>query len=92
MSQVCQAPDEKVAAAMQLLESMATNLGQPKIEGTSPNCEAEYQVVRVEAPPTHDDPLLSCGGPLRNREGKYALKYFRTDGSKHLNNRKPKLI
>ena len=59
-----------------------------------PNCEAQYKVVRVEAPPTHDDPLLclSCGGPLRNREGKYALKYFRTDGSKPFNNRKPKLI
>jgi hypothetical protein len=34
ISQVCQAQDEKVTAAMQLLESMATNLGQPKIEGT----------------------------------------------------------
>jgi len=59
-----------------------------------PNCETEYQVVRVEAPPTHDNPLLclSRGGPLRNREGKFALKYFRTDGSKHFNNRKPKLV
>jgi len=47
-----------------------------------PTCEAEYKVVRVEAPPTHDQPLLclSCGGPLHNREGKFALKYFRTDG------------
>jgi len=47
-----------------------------------PNCEAEYRVVRVEAPPTHDQPLLclSCGGPLHNREGKFALKYFRTNG------------
>jgi predicted RNA-binding Zn-ribbon protein involved in translation (DUF1610 family) len=59
-----------------------------------PNCEAEYKVVRVEAFPTHDQPLLclSCGGPLHNREGKFALKYFRTGGSrsKRVNDRKPK--
>ena len=44
-----------------------------------PKCEAEYKVVRVEAPPTHDNPLLclSCGGPLQNRDGKFALAYFR---------------
>jgi predicted RNA-binding Zn-ribbon protein involved in translation (DUF1610 family) len=48
-----------------------------------PNCEAEYKVVRVEASPTHDQPLvcLSCGGPLNNREGKFGLKYFRTKRS-----------
>ena len=34
ISEVCQAQDEKVATAMQLLESMANKLGQPKIEGT----------------------------------------------------------
>jgi len=47
-----------------------------------PNCEAEYKVVRVEAAPTYDQPLLclGCGGPLHNREGKFALKYFRTNG------------
>src|SRR6516162_2539890 len=59
-----------------------------------PNCHAEYKVVRVEAPPTHDQPLLclSCGGPLNNREGKFALKYFRVDdgpGHSSRNNRKP---
>ena len=29
-----------------------------------PNCQAEYRVVRIEAPPTHDHLLLclSCGG------------------------------
>jgi len=45
-----------------------------------PDCQAQYKVVRVEASPTHDRPLvcLSCGGPLHNREGKFALKYFRT--------------
>ena len=60
-----------------------------------PNCQAEYKVVRVEIPPARNEQLvcLSCGGPLHNREGKFALKYFRTDGSrsKHLNDRKPKL-
>jgi len=47
-----------------------------------PNCDTAYKVVRVEAPLTHDQPLLclSCGGPLHNREGKFALKYFRTNG------------
>jgi hypothetical protein len=48
-----------------------------------PICKAEYKVVRVEASPTHDSQLtcLSCNGPLPNRVGKYALKYFRvTDG------------
>jgi hypothetical protein len=59
-----------------------------------PNCHAEYKVVRVEAPPTHDQPLLclSCGGPLNNREGKFALKYFRVDdgpAQSSRNNRKP---
>jgi hypothetical protein len=44
------------------------------------NCEAEYKLVRVEAPPTRDDKQLvcpSCGAPLQNREAKFALKYFR---------------
>ena len=45
-----------------------------------PDCQAQYKVVRVEASPTDDRPLvcLSCGGPLHNRDGKFALKYFRT--------------
>ena len=49
-----------------------------------PTCATEYRVVRVEAPPAHDVALtyLSCGGPLRNREGRFALKYFRvSDGA-----------
>jgi predicted Zn finger-like uncharacterized protein len=48
-----------------------------------PHCGAEYKIVRVESPPTHDRQLtcLSCGGPLPNRAGKYVLKYFKvTDG------------
>jgi predicted Zn finger-like uncharacterized protein len=60
-----------------------------------PNCEAAYKVVRIEAPPDHNNPVLclSCGGPLKNREGKFALKYFRVDGgprSGRMNDRKPK--
>jgi len=45
-------------------------------------CGAEYKIVRVEAPLTCGRPLfcLSCDAPLRNREGKSALEYFRTDG------------
>src|SRR6516225_2882930 len=44
-----------------------------------PNCRAEYKVVRVEVPPARNEQLvcLGCGGPLHNREGKFALKYFR---------------
>jgi predicted RNA-binding Zn-ribbon protein involved in translation (DUF1610 family) len=55
-----------------------------------PNCQTRYKVVRVEAPPTPDRPLtcLSCGAPLRNREGKFALKYFRTDGRVVLSEKK----
>ena len=47
-----------------------------------PICGTLYKLVRVEAPTANDKPLtcLSCGGPLLNREGKFALKYFRTNG------------
>ena len=59
-----------------------------------PNCDTPYKVVRVEAGPKNDRELVcpSCGGPLRNREGKFALKYFRTDGARNeTRGRKPKL-
>jgi predicted Zn finger-like uncharacterized protein len=54
-----------------------------------PTCEAQYKVVRVKAPPTNDRELLcqKCGGPLRNREGKFALKYFPADGARRRPNR-----
>jgi predicted RNA-binding Zn-ribbon protein involved in translation (DUF1610 family) len=60
-----------------------------------PNCDAEYKLVRVEAPPTHDGQLtcLSCGGPLRNRQGRFALKYFRvSDGAELDRGPRPKLL
>ena len=47
-----------------------------------PNCDAEYVVERVEAIPTRRHVqvvCVECGGPLPNREGKFALKYRRTD-------------
>jgi hypothetical protein len=44
-----------------------------------PACDSEYKVVRAEAPPIAYKKLtcLGCGCPLRNRQGKFALKYFR---------------
>jgi transcription elongation factor Elf1 len=38
-----------------------------------PTCETAYKVVRTDAPPSFDERqllCLSCGAPLRNREGK----------------------
>jgi predicted RNA-binding Zn-ribbon protein involved in translation (DUF1610 family) len=54
-----------------------------------PACQAEYRVVRVEAPRTRDAQLLclSCGGPLHDREGKFVLKYFRVSGGANLDRR-----
>jgi hypothetical protein len=54
-------------------------------------------VVRVEAPlsPKEKQLLcLGCGAPLQNRERKYMLKYFRTNGRPLdvQNGRGPKLI
>jgi len=46
-----------------------------------PTCGAEYQVDRVEAAPTHKREVqvvcVECGGPLRNRDGKFILRYQR---------------
>jgi len=43
-----------------------------------PNCEALYQVERIEAAPANDREIAcrSCGGPLPSREGQFILKYF----------------
>jgi transcription elongation factor Elf1 len=46
---------------------------------TCPNCNALYQVVKVEAGPETNDRAITCrvcGGPLAGREGKSVLKYF----------------
>src|SRR6516225_11778708 len=45
-----------------------------------PNCDAAYWVEHVEAAPTHRQVqviCIECGGPLRNREGKFVLIYRR---------------
>jgi predicted Zn finger-like uncharacterized protein len=46
------------------------------------NCDARYKVVRVEAPPTEDQEVtcVRCGTLLQSRDGKYALKYFLSEG------------
>ena len=46
---------------------------------TCPNCNALYQIVKVEAGPETDNREITCracGGPLAGREGKFVLKYF----------------
>jgi hypothetical protein len=44
-----------------------------------PNCDALYQVVRVEAGPETSDGEIACrvcGSPLAARDGEFVLKYF----------------
>lgn len=44
-----------------------------------PNCDARYQVVRIEAETVTVDrelTCLRCGAPLQGREGRFVLKYF----------------
>lgn len=43
-----------------------------------PNCEALYQVERIETGPANDRKITcrACGGPLEGREGQFAFKYF----------------
>jgi transcription elongation factor Elf1 len=50
-----------------------------------PNCDALYQVVKVEAVSGTSDREITCrhcGAPLPRREGKFVVKYFllRTTG------------
>jgi predicted RNA-binding Zn-ribbon protein involved in translation (DUF1610 family) len=78
---------------MQPIALFLASMAETAAKFQCPQCGVQYKVVSVEAPATDDEPLLclSCGGPLHNREGKFALKYFRTDGSRptHLNGYKP---
>jgi hypothetical protein len=60
---------------------MAT--GKPSFH--CPNCNALYQVVKVEAGPETGYRAITCracGAPLPPREGKFVVKYFllRTGG------------
>ena len=55
--------------------------GRPPAFGpfTCPNCDAYYQVVKVEAGPETRDGELACrvcGAPLASRDGEFVLKYF----------------
>jgi hypothetical protein len=44
---------------------------------TCPNCDAYYQVVKVEAGPETDNREIVCRAcALAGREGKFVLKYF----------------
>jgi hypothetical protein len=45
---------------------------------TCPNCQALYQVVKVERglETVDRDVACSCGAPLPGREGNFVLKYF----------------
>jgi hypothetical protein len=46
---------------------------------TCPNCNALYQLVKVEAGPETDNREIACpvcGAPLAGRDGKFVLKYF----------------
>jgi predicted RNA-binding Zn-ribbon protein involved in translation (DUF1610 family) len=55
------------------------------VQFNCPNCEAGYEVVRIEEPPRPSDrevTCLSCGGPLHGPEGRFILKYFLTDRPK----------
>jgi len=55
-----------------------------------PNCDARYKVVRIEAAPTHDRQIVcvGCGRPLLGRQGKFVLKYFRTEGGREIMGRR----
>ena len=44
-----------------------------------PNCNALYQIVKIEAGPKAIDRWITCSacrGPLPAHEGKFVLKYF----------------
>ena len=46
---------------------------------TTGNCNALYQIVKVEAGPETVDRQVTCrtcGGPFPGREGKFVIKYF----------------
>lgn len=56
-----------------------------------PNCGAAYDLVRVEAESiTTDRELvcLTCGAPLKSREGRFILKYFLLEPAHHMERRK----
>jgi predicted Zn finger-like uncharacterized protein len=56
-----------------------------------PNCDARYQLIRVESDSitaNRQVECLTCGAPLQGREGRYALKYFLLDSSQRAGRRR----
>jgi transcription elongation factor Elf1 len=52
---------------------------RPRNSFTCPNCQALYEIVKVEAGPESDSREIvcrACGAPLTAREEKFVLKYF----------------
>ena len=68
--------------------------GRPSsfISFTCPNCQALYQVVKVEAgreTAFHNVTCLACGAPLSGRDGEFVVKYFLL---RHGARRKPRRV
>jgi hypothetical protein len=58
---------------------MPEHHASPVAQFNCPNCNAMYDLVRVEAESVTADrelACLTCEGPLRAREGRFVLKYF----------------
>jgi hypothetical protein len=54
-------------------------VGRPRNSFTCRNCQALYEIVKVEAGPETDSCEIvcrTCGAPLVGREGMSVLKYF----------------
>jgi hypothetical protein len=50
-----------------------------------PNCDALYDLVRVEAESVktdHELACLTCGAPLQGRDGRFVLKYLLLEPSR----------
>jgi hypothetical protein len=53
--------------------------GRSRYSFVCPNCDALYELVKVEAGPETVDRAVacrSCDAPLPGREGQFVLKYF----------------
>ena len=53
--------------------------GRPRNSFVCPNCDALYELVKVEAGPetvAREVACRSCKAPLSGMEGKFVLKYF----------------
>jgi len=59
----------------------ANTVMQHPVTFSCPECDAKYQLTRIEASaePTRSLACICCGGPLSAREGEFFLKYFLTE-------------